>query len=92
MGSTGAIVFLAAFVAIGLSIYGLFNRGRSIWCIVAGIVVVFGALPGALHAWGEGRSIPWTAVYVIIALIGIASIFRQARPRKQEQENAEHTN
>ena len=93
MGSAGAVVFLAAFIMLGLSIWGLFNRGRSILCALAGIVVLLGAGMGAMHAWGESRSIPWTAGYLIAVLIGIVSVFRQAWPRGQrpQPENAEQS-
>lgn len=91
MGSTGAIIVLTAFVTLGLSIWGLFNTGRSILCALSGIVVVLGAGMGAMHAWGESRSIPWTVTYLIAALIGIVSVFRQVRPRKHEPENTEQS-
>jgi len=91
MGSTGAIIILTAFVTFGLSIWGLFNRGRSILCALAGIVVLFGAGMGAMHAWGESRSIPWTVGYLIVALIGIVSALRQVWARAQEPENAEQS-
>jgi len=89
MGSTGAIIILTAFVTLGLSIWGLFNRGRSILCALSGIVVVFGAGMGAMHAWGESRSIPWTVAYLIAVLIGVVSVIRQVKPRKQKPENAQ---
>ena len=91
MGSTGAIIVLTAFVTLGLSIWGLFNTGRSILCALSGIVVVLGAGMGAMHAWGESRSIPWTVAYLIAVLIGIVSVFRQVKPRKHELENAEQS-
>ena len=93
MSGAGAIILVAAFVTLGLSIWGLFNTGRSIVCALAGIVVLLGAGMGALYAWGESRSIPWTVIYLIAALIGIVSVFRQARSRKQrpQPENAEQS-
>ena len=91
MGSTGAIIILTAFVTLGLSIWGLFNRGRSIFCALAGIVVLLGAGMGAMHAWGESRSIPWTAVYLIATLIGVVSVFRQVKARTQEPEDSEQS-
>ena len=91
MGSTGAIIILTAFATLGLSIWGLFNRDRSILCALAGIVVLLGAGMGAMHAWGESRSIPWTVGYLIAALIGIVSVFRQVKPRKQKPQNAEQS-
>ena len=94
MGGAGAIIFLTAFVTLGLSIWGLFNRGRSILCALSGIVVVFGAGMGAVHAWGESRSIPWTVAYLIAVLIGIVCVVRQVWARKQAREpgNVEQTN
>jgi MFS superfamily sulfate permease-like transporter len=81
MGSTGVIVFLVALAALGLSVWGLFNKGRSIPCALSGVVVAIGAGLGAWHAWGESRSLAWTAVYIIFVLVGVVSIFRQVRPR-----------
>ena len=89
MGGAGAMIFLAAFLVLGLSIWGLFNRRRSILCGLAGILIVPVAAILALYAWGESRSIPWTVVYLIVALIGIVSVFRQVWSRRQEPENAE---
>ena len=89
MGGAGAIIFIAAFIVLGLSIWGLFNRGRSILCALAGIVVLLGAGIGAAYAFSESRSIPWTLIYLAMALIGVVSVLRHARPRKQEPENAE---
>ena len=82
MGSAGAIIFLVTFIVLGLSIWGLFNQGRSILCALAGIVMTLGAAMGALHAWGESRSIPWTVAYLIAVLIGIVCVLRQAKPTK----------
>ena len=81
------ILFLLVPLAFGLGIYGLFNRKRSIPCIIAGVLMALIALPGALHAWGEGRSVPWTAVYLTIMLIGIISVIRQLMPRKPHKED-----
>ena len=55
MGGPGAIIFLVAFTVLGLSVWGLFNTGRSILCALAGIVMTLGAAMGAMHAWGESR-------------------------------------
>ena len=77
MGSSGAIIFLGALILFGFSVWGLFNRRRSLWCAVAGIVVMLGASLGALHAWGESHSIPWTVGYLIAAVTGMGSILRQ---------------
>lgn len=89
MNVTFLIVILAALAAIGLSIVGLFNRGRSICCGVAGAALIFCGSLGALHAWGEGKSIPWTVGYLVFVLIGLISVFRQVRPRKQRTEARE---
>ncbi|MBM4005812.1 MAG: hypothetical protein FJ295_21420 [Planctomycetes bacterium] len=82
MGGAGAIIFLTGFIVLGLSTWGLFNKGRSILCVLAGIAVTLGAAMGALYAWGESRSIPWTVAYLIAVVIGIVCVFRQARPTK----------
>ena len=89
MGGAGAMIFLAAFITLGLSIWGLYNRGRSILCVLAGIVVFLGAGVGAAYAYSESRSIPWTVAYLIAALTGIVSAVRQVSARKQEPQNAE---
>ena len=82
MAISGIIFFLAVLAVLGLSIWGLFNKNRSILCILAGIAVVLFSIPGGLHAWGEGRSIPWTVGYGIAGLIGAISVIRQIMPRK----------
>jgi hypothetical protein len=89
MGITGAIIFPTIIVALGLSVWGVFNRKRSIPCALAGIVIMAGASLGALHAWGEGQSVPWTVAYLTLVLIGAVSLVRQLKPRKQELLNAE---
>lgn len=72
-------ILAIALVPLGLSIRGLLNQTRALSCIIAGIVLAIGSLPGALHAWGESQSLPWTAAYVTIALIGATSAVRQFR-------------
>jgi len=62
---------------IAVTIYGLFIRVPSIACGVAGFLVALFASFGALHAWGEGQSIPWTAGYAVAALTGAACVLRQ---------------
>ncbi|MBT3376035.1 MAG: hypothetical protein HN742_17295 [Lentisphaerae bacterium] len=84
MGGAGMIIFIAAFIVLGLSIWGLFNKGRSILCALAGIMVTLGAAMGAMYAWGESRSIPWTVAYLIAALIGFVCVLRQVKRRKPE--------
>jgi len=91
MGGAGAMIFLVAFLVIGLSIWGLFNRGRSILCALAGILIVPVAAILAAYAWVESHSIPGTVIYSIAALIGVVSVLRQVWPRKQEPKNAEQS-
>ncbi|OQA26664.1 MAG: hypothetical protein BWY59_01300 [Verrucomicrobia bacterium ADurb.Bin345] len=79
MNSLGFLVLLIALVALGLTVWGLFNRKRSLLCVIAGVVVALGAVPGMLHAWGEGRSIPGTASYAVALILGIVAAARQFR-------------
>ena len=82
MNATGALIFLAALLLLGTSLWGLFNRGRSIVCAVAGLLVLLGAGLGAWIAWMESNSALGTAIYLAIALVGIVSVVRQLKPRQ----------
>ena len=83
MTITGIILLTVVCITIVSSIRGLFNKDRSIGCALAGTLTIMAALPGALHAWGEGQSIPWTSAYLILALVGAGSIFRQLMLHKR---------
>jgi len=87
MGGTGAIIFLVAFIVLASRIWGLFNKGRSVLCALSGIVMTLGAAMGAMHAWGESRSVPWTVAYVAAALIGIVCVLRQAKPKNLQPQS-----
>jgi hypothetical protein len=82
MNATGALSLLAGLLLIGTSIWGLFNRRRSIFCALAGILVLPGAALGAWIAWVESRSLIGTAIYLAIALVGIVAVVRQLKPRQ----------
>ena len=82
MNATGALIVLAALIVFGASLWGLFNRKRSILCAVAGLLVLPGAALGAWIAWMESNSALGTAIYLAIAFVGIVSVVRQIRPRK----------
>ena len=82
MNATGTLIVLAGLLLLGLSIWGLFNRGRSIFCALAGILVLPGAALGAWIAWVESRSLIGTAIYLAIALVGIVAVVRQIMPRQ----------
>lgn len=82
MNATGTLIFLAGLIVLGTSIWGLFNRGRSIVCAVAGLLVLLGAGLGAWIAWMESNSALGTAIYLAIALVGIVSAVRQLKPRQ----------
>lgn len=82
MNATGALILLAGLIVFGTSLWGLFNRGRSIVCAVAGILVLLGAGLGAWIAWMESNSALGTAIYLAIALVGIVSAVRQLKPRQ----------
>ena len=82
MNATGTLIVLAGLLLLGLSIWGLFNRGRSIFCALAGILVLLGASLGAWIAWMETNSALGTAIYLVIALVGIVAAVRQIKPRQ----------
>ena len=80
MNATGALILLVGLILIGASIRGLFNRGRSLVCAVAGLLVLLGAGMGAWIAWMESNSALGTAIYLAIALVGIVAVVRQLKP------------
>ena len=82
MNATGALILLAGLIVFGTSLWGLFNRKRSIVCAVAGLLVLLGAGMGAWIAWMESNSALGTAIYLVIALVGIVSLVRQLMPRQ----------
>ena len=77
MASTAALIFLSAILSIGLTIWGLFNRKRSILCAIGGLITTLGAALGTLYAWGEPRSVPWTTGYLVFVFLGLLCIIRQ---------------
>ena len=82
MNAAGALILLAGLIVFGTSLWGLFNRKRSIVCAVAGLLVLLGAGMGAWIAWMESNSALGTAIYLVIALVGIVSLVRQIKPRR----------
>ena len=82
MNAAGALILLAGLIVFGTSLWGLFNRKRSIVCAVAGLLVLLGAGMGAWIAWMESNSALGTAIYLVIALVGIVSLVRQLMPRQ----------
>ena len=82
MNATGALILLVGLILIGASIRGLFNRGRSILCAAAGLLVALGAGLGAWIAWVESDSAIGTAIYLAIGLVGIVAVVRQRKPRR----------
>lgn len=82
MNATGALILLAGLIVFGTSLWGLFNRERSILCALAGILVLLGAALGAWMAWMESNSARGTAIYLAIALVGCVSVVRQLKPRQ----------
>ena len=82
MNATGTLFLLAGLIVFGTSFWGLFNRKRSIFCALAGLLVFLGAGLGAWLAWMESNSAIGTAIYLAIALVGIVSVVRQIMPRK----------
>lgn len=90
MNGSGAVIVLAALIILGLSIGGLFNKGRSLLCALAGAAVVPIAIVCARYAWVESRSLLWAIGYSIGALLGLVSFFRQLKPRKPVTAGARH--
>ncbi|MBP7829050.1 MAG: hypothetical protein KA248_03950 [Kiritimatiellae bacterium] len=90
MHGAGALILLAALIILGLSLWGLVNRGRSLPCALAGAAVVPVAILLARYAWLESRSLPWAIGYSIGALLGLVSFFRQLKPRKPVTAGARH--
>lgn len=82
MNATGALILLAGLIVFGTSLWGLFNRKRSIVCALAGLLVLPGSALGAWYTWMETRSAIGTAIYLAIALVGIVATIRQVNARK----------
>ena len=62
MNGAGALIVLVGLILLSASIRGLFNRGRSILCALAGLLVFLGAGLGAWLAWMESNSAFGTAI------------------------------
>ena len=82
MNATGALIVLVGLILLGASIRGLFNRGRSILCALAGMLTFMVAGLNAWAAWMETNSALTTAIYLVVALVGIVAVVRQIMPRK----------
>ena len=82
MNGTGILIVLLGLILLGASIRGLFNRGRSILCTLAGMLTFMVAGLNAWAAWMETNSALGTAIYLAIALVGIVSVVRQIMPRQ----------
>ncbi len=81
MSIQGIFILLCVLAVIVLTVWGLFSRHHSIpWGIafgISGIITLIAASLGALHAWGESRSLLWTGIYVALALAGLVCAVRQ---------------
>lgn len=82
MNATGALIVLVGLILLGASIRGLFNPGRSILCALAGMLTFVVAGLNAWAAWMETNSALTTAIYLVVALVGIVAVVRQIMPRK----------
>ena len=82
MNGAGILIVLLGLILLGASIRGLVNQGRSILCALAGMLTFMVAGLNAWVAWMETDSALGTALYLVIALVGIVSVVRQALPRK----------
>jgi peptidoglycan/LPS O-acetylase OafA/YrhL len=72
-------LLLGVLVAELLALFGLFNRGRSLPCALAGLVVLLGSALGAWVSFTEGPSPEWLAIYTGNAGIGLVALLRQLR-------------
>ncbi len=79
MSNISIVIILLALAVFAGAFIGLFNQRRSILCALAGLLLAVGTVPLAMHAWGESRSIPFTAGYLLIGLLGLVSTLRQFR-------------
>jgi hypothetical protein len=89
MAGIGILIVLPAFALFGLCIWGLFNHGRSILCAMAGFMICLSAGGCGMYAWKESKSPTWTAIYVVIALIGTVAALRQALNGPQDDDISE---
>ena len=77
-----AVYLLFVIAGLAATVWGLTSGGRS-WLVGAvAALVACGAGLGALHAWGEARSVPWTAGYLGVAALAAVSCARQFATRK----------
>jgi hypothetical protein len=72
-------LILLAIIALALAVVmsGLFTSERSIVGALFSLAVAVVAFGGALYAWGESHSIPWTVGYGTVVLLSMASAARQ---------------
>ena len=82
MNINTTIIFLMLIIMFGLTVWGLFNKRRSILIILADVLVILTTGIGALYAWGESHSLPWAIGYFSFFILGIVSIVRQIRHKK----------
>ena len=82
MNGAGILIVLLGLILLGASIRGLVNRGRSILCALAGMLTFMVAGLNAWAAWMETNSALGTAIYLVIALVGIVAAVRQIKPRQ----------
>ena len=67
------LLVLALLVTVA---YGTFNQYRQvpIGCLAIGVSLF--AMLGAWHAWGESRSVLWTLIYGVQAVVGLIAATR----------------
>ena len=68
--------------AIGLSVYGLFNRERSVMCVIGGALLTVSSAVGALYSYVEIGSILWAGIYLAGCILGVSAAIRQGRMDK----------
>jgi hypothetical protein len=71
MGSSGAIIFLGATLALGVVVWGAFRSRRSIAIAVVAVFVAVLAAGCGWYAFAESRSLPWTIGYGVVALLSV---------------------
>lgn len=77
MGPGIALIVAAALLVLVVVGYGLFGPRKSVGIALIALVAASFSAAGALHAWGETRSIPWTIGYGLVIFASITAGVRQ---------------
>jgi hypothetical protein len=77
MNIASAAIFMGMIVALGVTLWGLFARQKSVVIGVIATAVALLAAAGGWYSWAETKSMPWTAGYGILVAASLASAVRQ---------------